>query len=193
MILNYLNILCLILFTTLFSSCSTFRKVESNPNKIKITESNLNKLNGSYLNRSKANSDTLFADLYWNLFNRGIKLTDPKDYITFKVISNHKINIQCYNNETIVRSKIFHGKIIEGYFEFRRRYWNIPLIFANLFRNTKFRIGILENGNIITDYRHSSFGSFFVILPDWKFYTQHNIEFIKIDAVQENFINKNIR
>ena len=68
-------------------------------------------------------------------------------------------------NDSIIKSKVLKGKIKNGYFEMKRRVFFVPTIYLNIFRTTKFRIGLLENNNLTTDYKQLAWGTRFVIIP----------------------------
>ncbi len=59
-------------------------------------------------------------------------------------------------NSGIIKTKKIKGKLKNGYFELKRNHLLIPIIFTNLYRNRKFRLGLLNNGNLITDYNEIS-------------------------------------
>jgi hypothetical protein len=142
---------------------------------------NLADLNGKYNNKPMANRDSIKTDLYWNIFDRGYNPKDSISYFEIKALANNKLSVLYWDNNHIVKSKIFKGKIKGDYFVFRRRFLIIPLIGVNLLRNRKFRIGLLSNGNIITDYNQISVGSFYVILPFLERRKYYGVEFERIN------------
>lgn len=73
------------------------------------------------------------------------------------------------------------GKIKNGYFEMKRRVFFIPTIYLNVFRTTKFRIGILENDNLTTDYNQIAWGTGFVIIPFFDKEKEPDFEYKKIN------------
>jgi len=158
-------------------SCSGLRKVADSKERMPLQQKNLADLNGKYNNDPGSNKDSTRTDLYWNIFDIGYNSKDSVCYIEIKATDNDKLNIALWDNNHIVKSKIFKGKIKRDYFVFKRRYLILPMILVNLFRNRKFRIGLLPNGNIITDYNQISFGSFYVILPYVEKRKYYGVEF----------------
>jgi hypothetical protein len=62
----------------------------------------------------------------------------------------------------------------------RRNTLIIPAIIVNVFRTIKFRLGILEDGNLTTDYREVAFGTVFIIIPVYYDEKREDLEFQKI-------------
>jgi hypothetical protein len=175
---SYLIFLCL---SSVFFSCSGLRQVADAKDRIPLQKKNLADLNGKYNNEPKPGKDSARTDLYWNIFDIGYNAKDSICYIEIKATGPDKLNIALWDNNQIVKSKIFKGKIRSDYFVFKRRYLIIPAILVNLFRNRRFRIGLLPNGNIITDYNQISFGSFYVILPYIEKRKYYGIEFERVN------------
>jgi len=175
---GYLIFICL---SYVSFSCSSLRQAAACKDRIQLQDANLTDLNGRYNNDPKSNKDSTRTDLYWNIFDIGYNPKDSNCYIEIKATDKDKLNIALWDNNHIVKSKIFKGKIKRNYFVFKRRYLIIPIILVNLFRNRKFRIGLLPNGNIITDYNQISFGSFYVILPYIEKRKYYGIEFERVN------------
>lgn len=176
-----LKIQILFILITSLSSCSTFRKSVNNKNSIKLTVENRKLINGKYAVKSLLNKDSIQGDLYGNIFDRGYNKKNAVKFIELKVIEDQKILVNLYDGDSIVRSKIFKGKYKKGYFQFKRRWLVIPGIFLNIYRNRMFRIGLLENGNIITDHNQISLGTGFFIIPFYEYKKVMNIEFKRLE------------
>jgi hypothetical protein len=170
-----------ILILFLFSSCSTLKKSIKPESFIELTPTNIELINGRYEVNS---TDSLNNnDLHWIIFDSGYNRKDSIESIELKVINNKKILITHYDGDSIVESKIFHGKIKDGYFQFRRKYLVIPILFVNLYRNRILRIGILKNSDLITDYNQISLGTFYFIFPFYSNKRNNNFEFKRIKKI----------
>jgi len=159
-------------------SCSSLKLCVQNEDKIELSQSNINLLNGKFANDSFLNKDSIQGSLYWNFFDRGHNSKDSVEYIKLEVLNTKKIKVSYFDGDTIVRSKVLKGKIRNGYFEFHKKYLIIPALYVNVFRNRSFRISILTNGNLITDYNQVSFGTGFFIIPFYENVKEFNVEFM---------------
>jgi hypothetical protein len=83
-------------------------------------------------------------------------------------------------NDSILKSKVVKGKLKNGYFEMKRRVFFIPTIYLNVFRTTKFRLGLLDNQSITTDYKQITWGTGFVIIPFFDKEEEPNFEYRKL-------------
>ena len=161
-------------------SCSTLKKCTKNQDIIKLTNSNFNLLTGKYIDESWRKKDSTSCSLSWDIFDKGLSGIDSLKYTEIKVISSSEIIVQFYDGHSISRSKVFKGYIKDGYFVLKRKFLVIPAIIFNVFRNRSFRIGLLRNNNIITDYHQITFGTDYVFLPIYSIQKDYNIEFIRI-------------
>jgi hypothetical protein len=169
----------------LIFSCSCLQQFSNNENRIYLSELNLNLLNGKYEVTSLKNKDSVNGDLFYNLYYNTYNafkydINNPKGLIELNVISKNKIETKYIVKDKIMKIKILKGKIKNGYFVFRRKYCFMPFIFVNLFRNNMFRIGFLNNGNLITDYNQISFGTGYFIFPFYENIKEYDIEFNRI-------------
>lgn len=169
-----------VLLLLAFTSCSTFRHAKDSGSKINLHDTTLHQLSGRFRESSIVPSSQAKASLSWDIFDRGINHETQHDYIEIKTLNHRSISVSYWDSTSVLKSKVFKGKIKNGYFVFRRRYLVLPFVVANLFRNRVFRIGLLPNGNVITDYNQVSFGSFYVILPFADNKRQLNVEFERI-------------
>jgi hypothetical protein len=174
-----LPLLLFILIISL-SSCSTLKKANINERIINLSLENRELIDGKYNVNSLNSQNGIEGDLYWNIFDKGYNKLDTIEFIEFRTIDDRQILVNHYDGETIVKSKIFKGKYKNGYFQFKRKWLVIPGIFVNLYRNRIFRIGVLTNGNIITDYNQISFGTVVFIWPFFERKQKFNFEFKKI-------------
>ena len=182
----------IIFFYTIFlSSCACLKK-EVNENRIPLAESNLTLLDGKYERKSLPRStDSLFIDLYSTLYadlyshhlgNKiWIQLKNDTSFLELKVINKNRIRVSYMNESDIIDSKIMKGKIKNGYFEFRRRYFIVPIVILNLFRNSKTRIGLLNDNNLIVDGRNIAFGTIMVLFPFFHNDYEQDIIFQRIE------------
>src|SRR5690606_3952150 len=98
-----------------------------------------------------------------------------------KLLSKNEVSVSYWDITTLIKSKVIKGRIQDGYFVCKRKYLIIPALIVNLYQNRIFRLGLLSNGNLITDYNQISFGSFYFIIPDWKFTKQFGVEFQRLN------------
>lgn len=176
-----IKLLQLFILIISISSCSTLRKTLENEQIINLSSENIELINGRYDVNSLINQDSIESDLYWNIFDRGYNKTDTIEFIEFKAIDNKRLLVNHYDGDSIVRAKIFKVKYENGYFQFKRRWLVIPGIYVNLYRNRMFRVGLLENGNIMTDYNQISLGTVVFIWPFFEHKQEFNFEFEKLN------------
>jgi len=187
-----------IFFATIFlSSCACLKKNIDN-NRISLTESNLTLLDGKYVRKSlPQGKDSVIGDLFTNFFadsysyhfrnsDMGLNLKSDVDFLELKVINKNRILVSYINENDTLASKIIKGKIKNGNFELRRRYFIVPMVFTNLYRNSKFRIGLSNDNNLIGDYKTISFGTVMVLFP----FVDNNSENNMIYKRTENRIEK---
>ena len=159
----YHNKFLLIVIITIFMlanfSCSSFRKIENNNDRIELTKENINLLDGIYLNNSEV--AVLPLDYFWGKIYKTKEYSSVYDLVYERKIPYHvkietmnekQIQVTIIVNNKVVKSHLINGKITNGYFEQRRKIHLIPLIIFNNYHNSKFRIGKLKNDNLITDY-----------------------------------------
>lgn len=171
-----------LLIISIFNSCATLKSDKLVDGQIKLTNENLNLLNGKYSRISTSETESETGDLFWNLYTKGYNVGEKKlCNVELKVIDEKKIEVSLMKNDSLIKSKILKGKIKNGYFEFKKRTFILPTIFLNTFRTTKFRVGILENSNLTTDYSQVSFGTGFVIIPFYEKENEPNFEYGKVN------------
>jgi hypothetical protein len=172
----YFILTCLI---CTFFSCSSLKHAVQYENRLSLSKTNLNMLNGKF-NAYPTSGDSSKADLYWDLFDVGYNPKHKPNFIEINNIGPNKLSIAYWDGDHLIKSKLFQGKIKDGYFVFKRRYLIIPAILANLYRNRKFRIGLLPNGNLMTDYDQISFATFYIILPSLEHKKYYGVEFERL-------------
>ena len=168
--------------TIFLSSCSCLKTTVDNNNGITLTESNLTLLNGKY-ERLSAQSNDNSGDLYWTFFDRGHCM--GSGFFELKVINKNKISVSYIEGNDTIKSKNKKGKIKNGYFEFRRKYFFIPGIFVNLYRDSKFRIKPSNDNDLLTDYKQISFGTSMFIIPFYEKLKENNMIFKQIENQTE--------
>ena len=186
------QIIIIFIFAIFFSSCACLEKSVDNSG-IFLTKSNLTLLNGKYQRKSvQIGKDSLsVGDLYWNLFANSysfalatdvevLNLKSDVDFIELKVINKNKILVSYINENDTLASKIMKGKIKNGYFEFRRKYLIIPLIFSNVYKNSKFRIGLSNDNNLMGDYKNITLGTIIVLYPIYDNVSENDIKYNRI-------------
>lgn len=162
-------------------SCSGLRKAQPAKSTVTLDESKIHLLDGKYEVHVKIPNKKNPASLSWDIFDRGYNPESLENYIEIKSISSNQLSIAYWDSTTLLKSKIFKGRIKNDYFIFKRKYLIIPAIFVNLYRNRVFRLGILPNNNLITDYSQFSFATFYVIFPDISVRREFDVEFQRIE------------
>lgn len=190
------KIISILLLTMLFTSCSCLKK-SIDSNGIILNESNLTLLNGKYerkLEQLNENSSSIgdldwifFSNSYSNIFkeDKGLNLNSNTDFFELKVIDKNKILVSYIDGNDTIRSKIRKGKIKNGYFEFKRKHLFLPFILTNFYRDSKFRIKLSHNGDLVTDYNQISFGTVYFIIPFYDKEKEYNLIFKRVDDIVE--------
>jgi len=161
-------------------SCGSLKKASKHPGRTVLNDSTFSQLKGKYNDHSPG-KDSLKESLYWDIFDRGINPSNRLHYIELEPVGNSQLKVSCWDGLNRKRSKVFRGQLKDNYFIFRRRYDMVPVLLINLFRGRAFRIGMLENGNLITDYHQLSAGTFYVLVP----YVEHRKSFgVEFDRIQ---------
>ena len=168
------------IFAIILSSCSCLKKNYHIRNGIMLTESNLTLLDGKYerFSDQKNNNNN---DLYWNFFDRGQNESNNSEFFVLKVIDKKRMLVSYIDDNDIAKSKIMKGGIKGGYFELKRKYLFIPGIFVNVYRDSKFRIKLSNDYNLMADYIQITFGTGFFIIPFYEKNEGYNMIFKRID------------
>ena len=171
-----------LLLISLFTSCATLKSDKYVDGQIELTKENLNLLDGKFTRNPINQSEKWKGDLFWNFYTKGYNVgADSICAVELKVINEKHLNVTLLKNDSIVKSKTLKGKIKNGYFEMRQRKFIVPAVFLNIFRTTKFRIGLLENKNLTTDYKQIAWGTGFVIIPFFDKDQELDFEYRKIN------------
>ena len=170
-----------IIFVCVLTSCSSLRRAKLCTSRIELNDTTLNRLAGKYKPYSVVPNTQIKTSISWNIFDVGYNPKTKHDYVEIEILSKNKLSISYWDSTTLMKSRVFNGKIKNGYFVFKRKYLIIPALFVNLFRNRIFRIGLLLNDNLITDYNQISFGSFFFIIPNGSSTNEFGVEFQRLD------------
>lgn len=181
---NIIIILSLILF--IFSSCSSLRKSIDNADRVILDHSNFKLIEGKYSVKAIDKKGSFDLDLY--IFGNNYKYifndtnnSDSSHYIGLEVINEKTLNIS-YMEKNSIKTREVKGKLKNGYFVLKRSHLFIPIIFTNFYRNRQFRIGLLNNGNLITDYNGISFGTVMIVFPFYDNLKDFDIEFRRIQS-----------
>ncbi|RZJ67165.1 MAG: hypothetical protein EOO50_06485 [Flavobacterium sp.] len=152
-------------------SCSTIRDATNNPDDVALHSTNLTALNGSFKRFSTVGE----SDLFWDFFVTGYN-KNQNDRVKLTVIDDRHIRVALISDGNLLREKILKGKIEGGYFVFNRRTIVYPLLLANLYKDSKIRVGILKNGNLTTDSKSLRYGTI-IIFPFFEKEENFNREF----------------
>jgi len=181
----------LIIFTCLINtSCASFRENSANKNLIELSTENISLINGVYLNNT--DKKVLPSDYFWGAnykmkeYESVYKLVYEKNYpyyIKLKALNDRQIEITIIVDDKILKSYTINGKLKNGYFEQNRKMYIIPALIINVYHSSKFRIGLLNNGNLVTDYRKIEFG--IVLTPPFYFNNTENSQNIEHKKLSE--------
>ncbi|WP_166962268.1 hypothetical protein [Yeosuana marina] len=130
-----------------------------------LSENKLNQLKGSYSRLPISGRDSDTSDLFWNFYLRGHDKGD-NDFVTLDVIDQRRIKVSLIHNDSIVNSKILKGRLKNNRFVFNRRTVIYPFLLANVYKDSKVRIGLLNNNNLSVDCKMTSFSTW-LILPSY--------------------------
>lgn len=158
----------LFLILIFISSCSTLKKAKLSPDEVSLNHNNLFLINGTY--KRYANKDSSREkDIFWDFditgYNKG-------DRVNLFVINDRHIKVTLLDSLDTIKTKNFKGKIKDGHFVFKRKVIVYPLIIANVYKDTKMRIGILANGNLAIDNVNLTYGhiTIFPLIDKGKIY-----------------------
>ncbi|ADV48738.1 hypothetical protein Celal_1425 [Cellulophaga algicola DSM 14237] len=156
----------------LISSCATLKKNEMAEHQIELTNENLHLINGTYENNEHMRPP--YLDYFWGSYLKAKEfkilskeVTEEKNpyLITLKVVNKKKINATVKIKDRILKTYTIRGRIKNGYFEQNRKMYILPALLINEYHSSKFRIGLLENDKVITDYRKIEFGTVYFFQP----------------------------
>ncbi|MFN4197801.1 MAG: hypothetical protein ACK4FS_02115 [Flavobacterium sp.] len=148
-------------------SCSSFKSIDNNKERIFLTKENIKLIDGVYLNNTEVR--VLPMDYFWGKnykikeYESVYKLVyeQKKPYlIKLKSLTEKQIEITIFVENEVLKTYILRGKLKNGYFEQSRKTYIIPLVIFNMYHNSKFRIGKLKNDNLITDYSEKSYAHY---------------------------------
>lgn len=178
------NLIILLLCLYFLSSCSSLKNSIDNPNRVILNNSNFKLIEGRY---SIHSIDNKGRNLEWYILGSSLSYlfrsndSDSSRCVIFEFANEKTLNISYTNNSGKLKLKTVNGKLKNGYFVFKRTNSLIPMIFTNLYRNSKFRIGLLTNGNLITDCNQISIGTAMIIFPFYMNDKYFDIEFERIN------------
>ena len=164
----------------LLGSCATLKSDQFVEKQIALTKDNLELLNGKYSRASITRPNRYGGDLFGNFYDRGFNIgADSLCFVDIKVIDKKHLKVNLLKEDSIIKSKVLKGKIKNGYFEMRRKKLVVPTLYLNVFRTSKFRVGLLENNNLTTDYKQISWGTGFFIIPFYEKEAEFDFEYKK--------------
>lgn len=178
--------LCVILLNY---SCATLKETKIVESKIELTKENLNLINGIY--RINDNEYPLYLDYFFGSFftNKESMIVynikeearvEPLFFINLSVLNKNKIKAQLKVNNTVLKTYTIKGKIKNGYFEQNRKGYILPALLINVFHSYKFRIGLLNDRNIITDFKNIDFGTVYFFSPFNNSKSKYNLKHTRI-------------
>ncbi len=84
--------------------------------------------------------------------------------MTIEAVDGKHIKAKLYNRDSLTKTRIFKGKIMDDYFVFTRRNVSPFWFIINGFGKKTARLGVLNNGDLIVDSRHVIVATI-IILP----------------------------
>lgn len=157
--------LWVILLLLFISSCSVLKPPVEPDLKVKLNEDNLKLLNGTYNRVPSDTSSSNANDLFWLFSLKGYNSDKGEDFVSLNVEDERHIKVSLIKKDSVIRTKIFKGKIRNNSFEFNRRIRVLPVIVATIYQDSKISIGLLGNGNLIVDAKCMTYGLTLFILP----------------------------
>jgi len=149
-----------------FSSCSSLKFSAITDNHVELNANNINLINGCYhrfpIDSFRGND----ARNLHRLFSLKVLDFQPEDaYVRLEIIDERHIKYELVEIDSVIYSKVLKGKLINGEFEFNWRAKILPIIVATIYSDSKVRLGVLENGNLIIDAKCMEYGLVYFILP----------------------------
>jgi hypothetical protein len=163
--LNRINAGFILFIFLLFSSCSTLKSITESNDCEKLDKSTLSLINGAY---NRFSMDSIFSnanDLFWLFSMKGHNIDRNEDFVKLSVIDERHIEITLIKKDSIIYIRTLKGKLKDNAFEFNRRIKFYPVIVATIYMDSKTRIRLLKNGNLIIDAKSMQYGLTFFVLP----------------------------
>lgn len=190
--MKYLKILLIVFCLGLFFSCATFKENRTSEYLTELTETNIELLNGTY--QHNEDKTPLPLDYFWGSFYKMKEYQSVYElvyeqklpyYVNLNAINSKEIGVKIYVDGNLLKSYIIKGKIKNGYFEQSRKTFIIPAFMINSYYSSKFRNGLLENGNVVTDFKKYNFGTVYLFYPYNNSDNSINVEHTRINNFEE--------
>lgn len=182
--MNIVNKALLLVFFAPIISCSVLKPVPENNQRVNLDGSNLSILNGTYNESPITGTKSNVNSLYWSFFLKGKVNYDDhyrgEEFIRFQVVKPNKIRVSLMREGSAIESKILKGKVNRNTFEFKRRLKIYPLIFANVYKDSKTRVSLLPNGNLSVDSKTMVYGTVMIFIPIFDVEQDYNQEYRKL-------------
>lgn len=159
-------------FFLVMCSCATLKNAPTVANRVELTTDNLHLINGTYQNNTTNTPYT--SEFFWGSFFRKKESVvaygkdskeKPPFFITLKAINKKRINATVTVNDSVLKIIKIRGRIKNGYFEQNRKMYVIPIAIFNVAYASKFRIGLLSNSNVTTDFKKVEAGTVYFFQP----------------------------
>ncbi len=167
-------------------SCSSLRTCNDNKDRVVLNASNFRLIEGKY--RVNAINNKGSFDLLGCIFAGGYKFfkytdncQDSSCYVQFEVLDKNTLRLSYLTTSQKIKSTKIKGKLKNGYFVMKQSHLFLSIIFTNLYRNRQFRMGLLNNGDLITDHNQISLGTAMVIIPFYDNEKNCNVEYKRIE------------
>ena len=186
-------VLLLIVSLSLLASCSSLRKSVNNENRIVLNETNFKLIEGKYNPNSVDGKGS--SGLISSIFSGGYKMLrflnyvpeSCNNYVEIKVLNSKTLSLSYTTNKNSIKTTKLKGKLKNGYFVLKQSHVFLPFIITNIYQNRQFRIGLLNNGNLITDFNEITLGTAYVVIPVHDNDKSFDVEFERIrDDVEPN-------
>jgi hypothetical protein len=162
-----------------FIGCKPMENLSSSEYEIiYLDNSNYQILNGSYHNTQAAVFDEQHLRFYGQLernqslidrfFINDKKEWSNADEIKLNMINHNKLDVNVLREDTVIASKIFKGKLKNGYFQFRTRVFMLPFLpVFFLFETNKVQIGKSKNAIVVNHENKRETIVFIVPIQDY--------------------------
>ncbi|MEP0211596.1 MAG: hypothetical protein ABJD66_00155 [Cellulophaga sp.] len=170
-------------FFLVMCSCATLKNTPTAANRVELTADNLHLINSTYQNNIK--NTTYASEFFWGSFFSK-KESDavfgneskekPPFFITLKAVNKKRINATVTVNDSVLKTIKIRGRIKNGYFEQNRKMYIIPIAIINVAYSSKFRIGLMSNSNVTTDFQKIETGTVYFFHPFNNNIASYNLE-----------------
>lgn len=147
----------------------------------KTTDFSAEKINGVYQNRI-GNNERIGL---WNILadNKSIKgdttLVAENSFVKLELMSETQLKVSLIENDLIIKSMEFKGKIVDNYFSINKKLVLVPIPALYFHRERKTIVGNNENGNLNLTRGYKNGAWFLFMAGDYGGISNYQFERIK--------------